>query len=277
MPSEYDVDMNLTPRYIILGILVVGGAFYAGRQTSPNKTIAIERTKIVECDTLGAPANTPSIGIPSNAPEMPKLKQPRADILSVQGAREDAEMLRPKFKPEQTGTKILSHREISEMTLANEARLAEFHKSDTEFGTSHKMSDPDWRRVQQLGSIGGPLKFRFDSAINSKIEISLRTKKPQAKFEVEYKKENSQSTQNLTSAFPIGNGLGLGISRDGSSYHVVFPNGVQQSDWLDYSSFGISIPFDWADHNEINVDIYGLNEELKWAVVGSGSLKRIQK
>ena len=64
---------------------MVGGAFFAGRQTAPGKTISIERTKLVDCDPNGAPVSS-------------RATQPRADILSVQGARQDAESQRPKFK-----------------------------------------------------------------------------------------------------------------------------------------------------------------------------------
>jgi hypothetical protein len=74
------------------------------------------------------------------------------------------------------------------------------------------------------------------------------------------------------STFPLINGRGTGLARDGSSYHIVLPNPINDLGWAEYSSFALSIPLDWNGKPQAGADVFGLDGEMKWINVGYAAL-----
>jgi hypothetical protein len=169
-----------------------------------------------------------------------------------------------------------TRRDIQEWIAIDEDRMKRFQQTDPKFASRVAMSAADWKRTQSSGDVSGTVAFRFESAKSATLEI--RFADSTVSFAVTYRGPNAKDAQDYTSASgmaPLRNGYGLGLDRDGSGYHIVIENPVQAPGWSDYTNFGFSVPFDWNGKSEITVEVFGLNEEKQWAMVGAATLKRL--
>ncbi len=169
----------------------------------------------------------------------------------------------------------VSRRELHEWMALQRAAMSRFQKDDRQFPSRNQLSAADWKRVQDFGGIKGTIDFKFESALGAEFEIDF--KNSSINMSARYRGANATDSKDFSTSSgsaTLRNGSGVGLTADGSGYHVVFDNSVDAPVWVDYSHFALSVPYDWDRKTEIATDVFGLSEKLKWEVVGSARLKR---
>lgn len=166
-------------------------------------------------------------------------------------------------------------RELYQWIAEDEQRLDRFKETDAQFGSRKKMSEADWKRLLELATVKGAIRFKFESAHTSELRIEFKNKT--VSLAVRYRKSDSKSPDDFStsrSSWNIGNGRGVGLTSDSSGYFIVMANPMHEPGWVEYSNFALSVPFDRSGKSEMTVDVIGLTEDLKWEIVGSAVIKR---
>lgn len=251
---------------IVVSAVLITLAFVAGRvSVQQSESIISEKAPI---------AQSPDEG--SSKLSLSTIVADKADTPTSQGEKIDATS---NSAPVAAGTCLtrVSRNELFAHLRELDAVLERFNQTDTQFPSRTKMNASDWKRVSGLGDVAGDIKFKIGSAENSKIKIKFKDQT--LDFEVSYRRPTAENPTDMVgsrSSFPLINGRGTGLAHDGSSYHIVLPNPINDLGWAEYSSFALSIPLDWNGKPQVGADVFGLNGDMKWVNVGYAALNPAQ-